>query len=562
MVKNTEEKKERLPSTSIAVTSEAGDDNKHTLILSGKTSDKGLVKVIESTSGTAAKKELTSSDTTSSSEDKSSNPQNHQDPPPTSVCVKDEPNNPLNTSKEDEPLLSDLESNSGAKPSDKKSSDINMQLTVSGSGGPPTISGCSVTQSSNPITNVSSPPGPGPGGISSQHSPGSSSTSSSTSGGGGAGYTRQSNPRPRSYKHNSMIHHSSAASTSASSKHNNASNGSCSTNKSNSTIGSSVSTTTTVVSTTSLPASAVSAAPYIPPSHVMIHQPHLDNTYSRAPPPPGLPPHQGVSSQISHHPHMHASHQVQTHMSPVPPTYCLPPGDPGQAGHPLHGCPPPPPPPGVPPAGASWICYPHYDTTLPPGAPPMSGVPPTHGGAHIPTYVHHVGTQQVPPPPMAQHQNAAITNVQVNSTSSSNTTKSSHDSSSCKARSSTPSASISSNNYSHQQSTPSPVTSSCQSSTCAMTSLTTSTPTTITTSGVAHPHPPPPPSIMAPPPHVGSSQSQPPHVVNYHVHQGEIVSLQMGDGNVEVIHGKTYETIVEMYTYIYIALNCIHNKTL
>ena len=48
---------------------------------------------------------------------------------------------------------------------------------------------------------------------------------------------------------------------------------------------------------------------------------------------------------------------------------------------------------------------------------------------------------------------------------------------------------------------------------------------------------------MAPPPHVGSSQSQPPHVVKYHVHQGEIVSLQMGDGNVEVIHGKTFETI-------------------
>ena len=46
---------------------------------------------------------------------------------------------------------------------------------------------------------------------------------------------------------------------------------------------------------------------------------------------------------------------------------------------------------------------------------------------------------------------------------------------------------------------------------------------------------------MAPPPHVGSPATQPPHVVNYHVHQGEVVSLQMGDGQVEVIHGKTFE---------------------
>ena len=29
------------------------------------------------------------------------------------------------------------------------------------------------------------------------------------------------------------------------------------------------------------------------------------------------------------------------------------------------------------------------------------------------------------------------------------------------------------------------------------------------------------------------------HVVNYHVHQGEVISLQLGDGKVQVIPGKT-----------------------
>ena len=74
--------------------------------------------------------------------------------------------------------------------------------------------------------------------------------------------------------------------------------------------------------------------------------------------------------------------------------------------------------------------------------------------------------------------------------------------------------------------------------------LASTAPTTVVTSGVSHPHPPPPPTVMAPPPHVTSPQSQAPHVVNYHVHQGEVVSLQMGDGQVEVIHGKTYLPLI------------------
>ena len=243
---------------------------------------------------------------------------------------------------------------------------------------------------------------------------------------------------------------------------------------------------------------------------------------------------------MSHHPHVHASHPAQPHMSPVPPTYCIPPGDPNSGSHPLHGCPPPPPPPGVHPAGASYICYPHYDSSIPPGAPPIPGVPSPHGGSHMPTFVHHVGTQQVPPPPLAQHPPTAITNVQINASATSNgSSKSSNDNTSSKGRSSTPSASISSNNFSHQQSSPSSVTTSCQSTSCVMTSLASTAPTTVVTSGVSHPHPPP--TVMAPPPHVGSPATQPPHVVNYHVHQGEVVSLQMGDGQVEVIHGKTFE---------------------
>ena len=440
---------------------------------------------------------------------------------------------------------------------EKSTSEATMQLTVSGSGGPSNNSGGAsnsvVAQGNNITSTVSSPPGPGPGGISSQHSPGSSSTSSSTSGGGGSGYTRTSNPRPRSYKHNASINHSSVGTNLSSSKHNSASNGNSSANKTN--ISTSVSSaTSTIVTSTSLPPSAVSAAPYIPPSHVMIHQPHLDTSYTRAPPPPGLPAHHGGSNQMSHHPHMHASHPAQTHMSPVPPTYCVPPGDPASGGHPIHGCPPPPPPPGVPPAGASWICYPHYDSSIPPGAPPIPGVPSPHGGTHIPTFVHHVGTQQMPPPPMAQHQPAAITNVQINaSASNSASSKSSNENSSCKGRSSIPSVSISSNNYSHQQSSPSSVATSCQSSTCAMTLATTAPPTTVVTSAVTHPHPPPPPAVMAPPPHVGSPQTQPPHVVNYHVHQGEVVSLQMGDGQVEVIHGKK-----RIYLHLNTAQN-VHN---
>ena len=97
----------------------------------------------------------------------------------------------------------------------------------------------------------------------------------------------------------------------------------------------------------------------------------------------------------------------------------------------------------------------------------------------------------------------------------------------------------SSNSFSHQQSSPSSAAASCQSTTCAMTSLASTAPTTVVTSGAGHPHPPPYPAVLAPPPHVGSPQSQAPHVVNYHVHQGEVVSLQMGDGQTEVIHGKT-----------------------
>ena len=416
----------------------------------------------------------------------------------------------------------------------------NMQLTVSGSAGSSNTAGGpgngAVVQGTTSSTSVSSPPGPGPGGISSQHSPGSSSTSSSTSGGGGSGYTRQSNPRPRSYKHNSSINHSSAGTNSSSSKQNNGSNGTINVNKNiNST--SIASSTTTMVTSTSLPPSAVSAAPYIPPSHVMIQQPHIDTSYSRAPPPPGLPLNHGGSNHMSHHPHVHASHPAQAHMSPVPPTYCVPPGDPNSGSHPLHGCPPPPPPPGVPPAGASWICYPQYDSSIPPGGPPIPGVPSPHGGTHMPTFVHHIGTQQIPPPPLAQHPPAAITNVQINASSSSNVNgKSSNENTSSKGRSSTPSASISSNNYSHQQSSPSSVTTSCQSTSCAMTSLASTTPTTVVTSGVSHP----PPTVMAPPPHIGSPATQPPHIVNYHVHQGEVVSLQMGDGQVEVIHGKIF----------------------
>jgi len=61
----------------------------------------------------------------------------------------------------------------------------NMQLTVSGSAGSSNTAGGpgngAVVQGTTSSTNVSSPPGPGPGGISSQHSPGSSSTFGATS---------------------------------------------------------------------------------------------------------------------------------------------------------------------------------------------------------------------------------------------------------------------------------------------------------------------------------------------------------------------------------------------
>ena len=550
MVNNTEGAKEAFQSSSISTEAKIGSDQNLVTIAVDKKAEDTLPKKAtdDHKPNHIIGKDI--QNITSTSKSVGTHLSALKNTPTTSNSAKDE-NSECLSSKGKEPLPSEegCSDIKGAEASicvsPKNSCDNNMQLTVSGSVGSSNASGGTGTgtvgQGSSSSTNVSSPPGPGPGGISSQHSPGSSSTSSSTSGGGGSGYTRQSNPRPRSYKHNSSINHSAVGTNSSSSKQNNGSNGTISANKNISSTNV-ASSTTTMVTSTSLPPSAVSAAPYIPPSHVMVQQPHIDTSYTRAPPPPGLPSHHGGSNHMSHHPHMHASHPAQAHMSPVPPTYCVPPGDPGSGNHPLHGCPPPPP--GVPPAGASWICYPHYDSTIPPGAPPIPGVPSPHGGTHIPTFVHHIGTQQIPPPPLAQHAPAAITNVQLNPSASTNGSgKSSNENSSSKGRSSTPSASISSNNFSHQQSSPSSVTTSCQSSSCTMTSLASTAPTTVVTSGVSHPHPPPPPTVMAPPPHVGSPATQPPHVVNYHVHQGEVVSLQMGDGQVEVIHGKIFSLI-------------------
>jgi hypothetical protein len=40
------------------------------------------------------------------------------------------------------------------------------------------------------------------------------------------------------------------------------------------------------------------------------------------------------------------------------------------------------------------------------------------------------------------------------------------------------------------------------------------------------------------------------HVVNYHVHQGEVISLQLGDGNMQVIPGRTLFLLNEHYSSI------------
>ena len=260
--------------------------------------------------------------------------------------------------------------------------------------------------------------------------PGSASTSSSSSSSSSnTGYTRQSNPRPRAHKHPTPAVSSSS-----------------------NTSTTSTSGTVTAPIISSLPPSAISAAPYIPTS--MIHQP-VD--YHHGPPP-------------LHHIH-HLHHPL--HMAP---TYAYMPGTMQcPDGVPPHAAGPPPP--GVPtpplnPAGTAWMS-PYYP------APIYDG---TGGG--IPTFVHHV----TPPTPSATTVGGTGMNTASNNTS--------HNKSGSNRMSPSP-------QQQHLVHPPANNTSYCQN-------------------------------------HSGLQAHPPPqqHVVSYHLQHGEVISLQLGDGQVEVIQGK------------------------
>ena len=305
-----------------------------------------------------------------------------------------------------------------------------------------------------------------------QHSPGSASTSSSSS--SNTGYTRQSNPRPRVHKH-----------TAATGNNNNNNNSNSNANNNNNNVSSAASNSTAPAVVTapiisSLPPSAISAAPYIPTS--MVHQ-HMDYHHGGHNHPPPL-----------HHIH-HLHHPL--HMAP---TYAYLPGH-------VQGCPEGnphtagPPPPGVPPpplnpvTGPAWIgsYYPApiYDNTA----------------AAIPTFVHHV----TPPTPSATTANTSIgssTSGNLNSCSTTTTN----------SKSGGNRMSPSPQQQQHLVHPPISSTSFCQNHHPVSGQI-------CPNAAAMQPHQPPP--------------QQPQHVVSYHLQHGEVISLQLGDGQVEVIQGKT-----------------------
>jgi hypothetical protein len=54
----------------------------------------------------------------------------------------------------------------------------------------------------------------------------------------------------------------------------------------------------------------------------------------------------------------------------------------------------------------------------------------------------------------------------------------------------------------------------------------------------------PVPAVASPSGAAGAGQQ---HVVNYHIHQGEVISLQMGDGNMQVIPGRNFDQFVKCF---------------
>jgi len=298
-----------------------------------------------------------------------------------------------------------------------------------------------------PKTTSPAPPTTAGGPQNLHHSPGSASTSSSSSSSSSnTGYTRQSNPRPRAHKH---------------------STGSATGNGNGPII-------------SSLPPSAISAAPYIPTS--MVHQPV------------GVDYHHGGHN---HPPPLHHIHHLH-HPVHIAPTYAYLPcpdgGPPHTTGPPPHGIPPPP---LNPASGTAWIS-PYY-----PG--------PIYDSSGIPTFVHHV----TPPTPSATTAN-----------NSGNTNSSSGAKSTNNRMSPAP-----------QHLVQHPAASSA--------------PT------FCHNHSPAAVSLAGSPvsscPNSSGLQQQPPqqqHVVSYHLQQGEVISLQLGDGQVEVIQGRTKKhhfSLIEIY---------------
>ena len=276
------------------------------------------------------------------------------------------------------------------------------------------------------------------------HSPGSASTSSSSSSSSSnTGYTRQSNPRPRAHKH---------------------STGSATGNGSGPII-------------SSLPPSAISAAPYIPTS--MVHQQ-----------PVGVDYHHGGHN---HPPPLHHIHHLH-HPVHIAPTYAYMPcpdgGPPHTTGPPPHGIPPPPLNPG---SGTAWI-NPYY-----PG--------PIYDSSGIPTFVHHV----TPPTPSA-------------TTGNNNNAGGTGGSGGAKSAGSNRMSPAPQHLVQHPAVSSAPT--FCQNHSPAAVSSAGAPVNSCPNSSGLHQQPP---------------QQQ--HVVSYHLQQGEVISLQLGDGQVEVIQGRTNFTI-------------------
>ena len=162
----------------------------------------------------------------------------------------------------------------------------------------------------------------------------------------------------------------------------------------------------------------------------------------------------------------------------VPPAYQQPQGNPADYMHPHQ-----------------QISY-GYEAPPPPmGQPPPGWIPATpyfyeqgaphpQGGAHAPPYVQHMCT--IPPPPHVVGSSA--------------------------------------NKSGGGRATPSTVTSNSN--------------TSLMSSGEVQPQPA---AVVTGPPGPPGGPGQPPqeYEVEYHLHQGEVISLQLGDGRVQIIPGKT-----------------------